>query len=218
VRFSRSHHPFGQRVLETLSSSQSIQTRRDEPFKSTAAILDVSTRSVAFFAPMLTIPMHILSLLCIRRRQDTLRKAAVKDLLRRLLRLAKPFRARVPHICVIALNRPALAPDCLFIGSLSDVPGNPADSTSPPTTWLTANRYRSFIYTKRLRKVASAEVLFFRAAACGKPPVPPATAGWCCFRRENPSVEDPCHPCSFFDVAVAIALGHSPEQATSRLC
>ena len=43
---SNSRHSKAPVVLETLSSSRSVQTRRDEPFKITAAILDSSTRSV----------------------------------------------------------------------------------------------------------------------------------------------------------------------------
>jgi len=45
VRFSRTRHSSEWRVLETCVSPRSASTRRDEPFKSTAAVHDVSTRS-----------------------------------------------------------------------------------------------------------------------------------------------------------------------------
>jgi hypothetical protein len=46
--FQSNPQRFALSVLETLSSSQCVQTRRDEPFKLTAAVLDVSTRSGVF--------------------------------------------------------------------------------------------------------------------------------------------------------------------------
>src|SRR5262249_44842131 len=90
---SNSRHSKASVVLETLSSSQSIQTRRDEPFKSTAAILDSSTRSVYLSRRILILVVHLGS---ICRRVCPFEVLLFKELLRRSLRLAKPFRAWAP--------------------------------------------------------------------------------------------------------------------------
>ena len=99
--------------------SQSIQTTEDEPFKSTAAVLDVSTCSVEFPARMLTSMMLTTASL---QTTSHLSKTAAKRSCSEVVATCKTLQSRLPLIRVIALNHPALAPGCL-IGLLSDVQG-----------------------------------------------------------------------------------------------
>lgn len=55
-------------------------------------------------------------------------RAAFKRSSSEVVATCKTLQSRAPLTRVIALNHPALAPGCLFIGSLSDVPGNLVDS------------------------------------------------------------------------------------------
>jgi len=130
---SNSWHPKASVVLETLSPPQSRKTRRDEPFKSTAAVLDSSTRSVRF-SRRCWFPWCASAAFC--RRVCTFEVLLFKELLRRSLRLAKPFRAWAPASADLLWIHSSLgARVCLFIGFLSDVSGHLSDSTSKPG-WL----------------------------------------------------------------------------------
>ena len=115
---------------------------------------------------MLTSTM--LAIACLQR-QVINRKAVAKRSCSEVLATCKTLQSRVPPIRVIALNHPALAPGCLFIGLLSDVPGNPFNFLFGSTR-LTANRLTSSSVISKHPLIAQATgVLFFgaRKAAAG---------------------------------------------------
>ena len=121
--------------LHPCRASQSVKTREAEPFKSTAAFLDVSTeikRNLLFTL----IPDRMTSAFCdfaiSKSRHHKIGKmpGCQLKIFSEVLATCKTLQSRVPLIRVIALNHPALAPGCLFIGLLSDVPGNASDSAS----------------------------------------------------------------------------------------
>jgi len=101
--------------------------------------------------------------------KSSIESTAAKRSCSEVLATCKTLQSRVPLIRVIALNHPALAPGCLFIGLVSDVPGNPSDSASCCPLRLNPADCQpfnvEFSYTKHPEIAQARGVLFFGATA-----------------------------------------------------